>query len=316
MNGRCQAELTVFLFFNHFSDYLEGDNFRRSNDFDIHLRSQLLTRMRGETTHGAKAGNMRSEKRVTEILRELRHKGSISLSELVKALHTSPASVRRDLAKLEKKGLVRRTPGGATLVEPLLYEPFRYDSLFQNREQHRAADKRRIGIAAAELIHENETVGFTAGTTTTHVARSLRNRHNIRVITNAVNIAMELSNCEGLRTFVTGGFVQWAGSFSLVGHAAVNFLSDIYMDKVFVSACGLDPTRGVTVIESEEALTFRAMIRQAKKIIVVADSSKLGSVTPALVCPISDIHMLITDTGATDKAVALFAERGIEVRRV
>jgi DeoR family transcriptional regulator of aga operon len=259
---------------------------------------------------------MRSDKRANEILRELRHKGSISLPELVKGLHTSPASVRRDLAKLEKKGLVRRTPGGAILVEPLLYEPFRYDSLFQNREQHRTAEKRRIGIAAAELIEENETVGFTAGTTTTHVARSLRNRHNIRVITNAVNIAMELSNCAGLRTFVTGGFVQWAGSFSLVGHAAVNFLSDIYMDKVFVSVCGIDAARGVTVIESEEALTFRAMIRQAKKVIVVADSSKLGAVTPALVCPISEIQTVITDTGASDKAVALFTERGVQVMRV
>jgi DeoR family transcriptional regulator, aga operon transcriptional repressor len=259
---------------------------------------------------------MRSDKRANEILRELRHQGSISLPELVKGLHTSPASVRRDLAKLEKKGLVRRTPGGAILVEPLLYEPFRYDSLFQNREQHRTAEKRRIGIAAAELIEENETVGFTAGTTTTHVARSLRNRHNIRVITNAVNIAMELSNCEGLRTFVTGGFVQWAGSFSLVGHAAVNFLSDIYMDKVFVSVCGIDAARGVTVIESEEALTFRAMIRQAKKVIVVADSSKLGAVTPALVCPISEIQTVITDTGASDKAVALFTERGVQVMRV
>jgi DeoR family transcriptional regulator of aga operon len=259
---------------------------------------------------------MRSDKRANEILRELRHKGSISLPELVKGLHTSPASVRRDLAKLEKKGLVRRTPGGAILVEPLLYEPFRYDSLFQNREQHRTAEKRRIGIAAAELIEENETVGFTAGTTTTHVARSLRNRHNIRIITNAVNIAMELSNCEGLRTFVTGGFVQWAGSFSLVGHAAVNFLSDIYMDKVFVSVCGIDAARGVTVIESEEALTFRAMIRQAKKVIVVADSSKLGAVTPALVCPISEIQTVITDTGASDKAVALFTERGVQVMRV
>jgi len=259
---------------------------------------------------------IRGDKRVDEILRELRHHGNISLSELVRGLHSSPASVRRDLAKLEKRGLIRRTPGGATLVEPLLYEPFRYDSLFQNREQHRVADKRRIGIAAAELIQENETVGFTAGTTTTHVARSLRNRHNIRVITNAVNIAMELSNCAGLRTFVTGGFVQWAGSFSLVGHAAVNFLNDVYMDKVFVSVCGVDAARGVTVIESEEALTFRGMIRQAKKVIVVTDSSKLGAVTPALVCPISDIHMLITDTRASDKAVALFTERGIEVRRV
>src|SRR5438105_4429992 len=256
------------------------------------------------------------DNRVEGILRELRRKGRVSLEELVKALHSSPASVRRDLAKLQTKGLVRRTPGGATLVEPLLYEPFRYDSLFQNREQHRAADKRRIGLAAAELIEENETVGFTAGTTTTQVARGLRHRHNIRVITNAVNIAMELSNCEGLRTFVTGGFVQWAGSFSLVGHAAIDFLSDVYMDKVFVSVCGIDAARGVTVIESEEALTFRAMIKQAKKAIVVADSSKLGAVTPALVCPISDIHVLLTDTRASDKAVALFTEPALEVSRV
>ena len=259
---------------------------------------------------------LRADKRVDEILRQLRHKGSVSLEELVKALRSSPASVRRDLAKLQMKGLVRRTPGGATLIEPLLYEPFRYDDVFQHRDQHRVAEKRRIGLAAAELIEENETIGFTAVTTTTHVARSLRNRHNIRVITNAVNIAMELSNCAGLRTFVTGGFVQWAGSFSLVGHGAIEFLKDVYMDKVFVSVCGIDAGRGVTVIESEEALTFRAMIHQAKKAIVVADSSKLGAVTPALVCPISDIHMLITDTRASDKSVALFTECGIEVRRV
>jgi DeoR family transcriptional regulator of aga operon len=110
--------------------------------------------------------------------------------------------------------------------------------------------------------------------------------------------------------------VQWAGSFSLTGHGAINFLKDMYMDKVFVSVCGLDAARGRTLIESEEALTFRAMIQQAKKTIVVADSSKLGLVAPALVCPISEVHMLITDTHASDKAVALFTERGVEVRRV
>jgi DeoR family transcriptional regulator of aga operon len=246
----------------------------------------------------------------------LRQKGSLSLDELIADLGASAASVRRDLAKLEAKGLVRRTHGGVTLVEPLLYEPFRYDSLFQNREQHRTAEKRKIGMAAAELILENETVGFTAGTTTTHVARNLRNRLNIRVITNAINIAMELSNCPGLKTFVTGGFVQWAGSFSLVGHAAITSLSDIYMDRVFVSVCGIDPARGITVIEPEEGLTFRSMIQQAKQTIVVADSSKIGMVTPALICPISDIHLVITDTRATDKAIAPFLERGIEVRRV
>jgi|SRR5271165_1447051 len=259
---------------------------------------------------------MKTRNRADQILRELRQKGSLSLDELIADLGASAASVRRDLAKLEAKGLVRRTHGGVTLVEPLLYEPFRYDSLFQNREQHRTAEKRKIGLAAAELILENETVGFTAGTTTTHVARNLRNRHNIRVITNAINIAMELSNCPGLKTFVTGGFVQWAGSFSLVGHAAIISLSDIYMDRVFVSVCGIDPARGITVIEPEEGLTFRSMIQQAKQTIVVTDSSKIGMVTPALICPISEIHLIITDTRATDKAIAPFLERGIEVRRV
>jgi len=254
--------------------------------------------------------------RADQILRELRHKGSLSLDELIAALGASAASVRRDLAKLEEKGLVRRTHGGVILVEPLLYEPFRYDSLFQKREQHRPAEKRRIGIAAAELVLENETVGFTAGTTTTHAARNLRNRHNIRVITNGINIAMELSNCPGLKTFVTGGFVQWAGSFSLIGQAAITSLNDIYMDRVFVSVCGIDVERGITVIEPEEGLTFRAMIHQAKQTVVVADSSKIGMVTPALISPISNVHMLITDTRASDKSVAPFLERGIDVRRV
>src|SRR5215831_4003640 len=259
---------------------------------------------------------MKARNRADQILRELRQKGNVSLEALIESLGTSAASVRRDLSKLEAQGLVRRTHGGATLVEPLLYEPFRYDSLFQNREQHRTAEKRRIGLVASELILENETVGFTAGTTTTHVARNLRNRRNIRVITNAINIAMELSNCPGLKTFVTGGFVQWAGSFSLVGHAAITSLKDVYMDRVFVSVCGIDLARGITVIEPEEALTFRAMIQQSKQVVVVTDSTKIGMVTPSLICAMSNVNVLITDTHASEKAVAPFLERGIDVRRV
>ena len=259
---------------------------------------------------------MKVEHREDQILKLLRRDGEISVEELIEKLDISPASVRRDLAKLEAKGMVRRTPGGITMIEPLLYEPFRYDQIFQSRDQHRTSEKRRIGLAGGDLIQQSDTVGFTAGTTTTHVARTLRNRHSIRVITNAVNIAMELSNCEGLRTFVTGGFVQWAGSFSLVGHGAVAFLNDMYMDKLFVSACGVDSVRGVTIIEAEEAQTFRAMIRHAKNIIVVADSTKLGVVAPALVCPISQVHILITDSDAPDETVGPLIKAGVDVRRV
>ena len=102
----------------------------------------------------------------------------------------------------------------------------------------------------------------------------------------------------------------------MVGQGAINFLNDIYMDKVFLSACGIGIERGVTVIEPEESLTFRAMIRQDKLRVVVADSSKLGVVSPAFVCPVTDINILITDARASDKAIAPFLGRGIEVKRV
>ncbi len=110
--------------------------------------------------------------------------------------------------------------------------------------------------------------------------------------------------------------MQWAGSFSLVGEGAINFLNEIYLDKVFISAWGVDIARGITVSEPEESLTFRAMVHQAKTKIVLADSSKLGQVTPAFVCPIGEINMLITDARAVDKAIAPFLQRGIEVKRV
>src|SRR6266568_4029700 len=120
--------------------------------------------------------------------------GTANIEEIVSVTGSSAACIRRDLSRLENRGLIRRTHGGATLVEPLFYEPFRYDSSFLAREQRFAVEKRRIGLAAAHLIQPNETVGLTSGTTTTHIGRSLRHREKIQVITNAINIGMELCN--------------------------------------------------------------------------------------------------------------------------
>src|SRR6266849_8199361 len=212
----------------------------------------------------------RQEHRSERILKLLLQKGSVTLEELVESLKASAPSIRRDLTRLEAQGLIRRTHGGAALVQELLYEPFRYDAAFQTRQHRFVKEKRHIGMAAAELIEENETIGLTAGTTTTWVARSLRHRSNITVVTNAVNIGMELCNMPGLKVHLTGGYVHWPWSFSLIGPAATNFLGDIFLDKVFLSVSGIDAERGATINESDEALTFRAMVRQAKKVIVVA----------------------------------------------
>jgi DeoR family transcriptional regulator of aga operon len=255
--------------------------------------------------------NRRSETIIKFLLRT----GTASVEEILEVAGSSAPSIRRDLARLESRGLIRRTHGGATLVEPLLYEPFRYDSSFLAREQRFAEEKRRIGLAAAELVQANETVGLTAGTTTTHVGRSLRHREKIQVVTNAINIGMELCNQPGIRTYVTGGVVPWAWSFSLTGNAALDFLDDVYMDKVFLSVTGLDAERGATTLETDEALVFRKMLKQAKEVIVVADASKLGKVSPAFICPSNEIHLLITNAGASAEALAPFERQGVRIIR-
>jgi DeoR family transcriptional regulator of aga operon len=249
-------------------------------------------------------------------MRLLLRKGSASIEELLASIGTSAPSIRRDLTRLENRGLVRRTHGGAMLVEPLLYEPFRYDTSFQAREQRAADEKRRIALAAADLIQLNETIGITAGTTTTQVGRALRHRANIKVVTNAINIGMELCNQPGMRTSITGGVLPYAWSFSLTGPAAIRFMDDVYLDRLFLNVVGLHPERGCTTMEQDEALTFRAMVRQSREVIVVADSSKLGRISPSLICPITDIHTLVTDTGASEEQLAPFLERTVTVIRV
>ncbi len=258
----------------------------------------------------------RQQSRDDRILKLLLHKGSVTVEALIDSLGASAPSIRRDLTRLEARGLIRRTHGGAALVQELLYEPFRYDTAFQTREHRFVKEKRHIGPAAAELVAENEIIGLTAGTTTTWVARSLRHRNNITIVTNAVNIGMELCNMPGLKIHLTGGYVRWPWSFSLIGAAAINFLGDSFLDKLFLSVSGIDPSRGTTTNESDEALTFRAMVKQSKQVIVVADSSKLGIVTPSLICPIDDVDVLVTDAGASDEMVAAFTQKGIRVIRV
>jgi DeoR family transcriptional regulator, aga operon transcriptional repressor len=253
--------------------------------------------------------------RADRIMRALLRVGDISVQELVDQIGTSAPSIRRDLARLERRGLVLRTHGGATLVEPLLYEPFRHDTSFQARELRFADQKRRIGLAASELIHEKETIGLMAGTTMTQIGRSLRHRRGISVITNAINIGMELCNQPAIKTTLTGGTLAWAWTFALAGQPALNTLKDVYLDKAFISATGFDLERGVTTLEAEEATVSQAMLRQARQVVVAVDSSKMGQVSPALICPVSQVHVLVTDTGLPEEMYKALVERGVQVIR-
>jgi len=255
----------------------------------------------------------KTDKRAKEILRLLLRHGKTSVDELTAELTASPASIRRDLTRLEEQGLVYRTHGGAMLTGKAVYEPFRFDASFRVREDRFAAEKQRIAHAAAALVKEHETIGLCAGTTASLVARELVHRSGIRIVTNAVNIGMELSSATALETTLTGGSMRWAGAFSLVGPAAIETLSMFVMDRLFLGVTGIDPEHGATIIEPEEAAVFRVMVRQAHEVIVIADSSKMGMVSPSVICPLRDIDLLITDDGISKDALKAFAASNLRV---
>lgn len=254
----------------------------------------------------------KTEKRGKEILRLLLSRGKTSVEDLTEIFATSSASIRRDLVRLEEQGLVHRTHGGAMLAGNI-YEPFRFDASFQERSERFATEKERIAAAAAELVQDGETVGFTAGTTTTQVARTLRSRSGLHVVTNAVNIAMELSANTASDVSLTGGCIRWPGAFSLVGPAAMESLNLVVMDKLFLGVCGIHPFHGATAIQMDESTVFRAMCRRAKQVIVVADSSKVGMASPAVICPLSDVDLLITDDGISEEALSTLTRSGMKV---
>lgn len=259
--------------------------------------------------------NDKHSSRTPIILRELRHSGAASVEALRDLLGVSLATVRRDLQELEERGLLRRTHGGAVPIDPLFYEAFRHDRSFQDQVGSFAPEKRRIAQAASELISPADTIALTAGTTTTEVIRCLHALSGITVVTNTVNVAMELSNRKDIHVFVTGGHLRgdW---FSMVGPAAAASIAGLFVDILFLGVNGIDACQGLTCFNSDEADINAAMVRQARRKVVLADHSKLGVVAKWLICPTESVDLLITDTGAPDAAVAPFRERGLEVRCV
>ncbi len=255
------------------------------------------------------------EQRSQRILRELLRTGNISVEAMAKAFAVSPSTIRRDLRVLERAGHLRRTHGGAVLVEPSLYEPFRHVSSFGEQEQQCVSEKRRIGLAAAEMIANGEIVSIGAGTTTTQVARSIRHRKNITVVTNAVNIAMELSHRGDLKIFMSGGFLS-ADWFALVGAAAIQSVTEMFVDKIFIGGDGVHPEHGITTNYPDQAAIHRQMLKQARYCVVVADHRKLGITGTTLICPVSEIDLLITDKGATKTMLAPFLTKGLKVQKV
>jgi DeoR family transcriptional regulator, fructose operon transcriptional repressor len=241
---------------------------------------------------------MLKNERHKEILRQLLRDGEVTVERLAERFATSSATIRRELTYLEGAGLLRRTHGGAIQVEPMLYEPFRRVSSFRPQEQMQAAEKRRIGLAAAEMIKDGEIVALTAGTTTTQVGRSIHNRKGVTIVTNAINIAMELSHRVDLKIIVTGGSLN-KDYFALTGPSGIASFNELFYDRAFISVDGIHAEHGLTSDNAELTAVNRAIIQQSRKTIVVADHSKFGKVAKTLIAPVEKVDMIITDNAGS-----------------
>lgn len=239
------------------------------------------------------------------ILDELAKNGAVSVQRVAELLGVSEATVRRDLTELDEKNLVSRSHGGAALRD-------NHDELpYQSKVTAHLAEKRRIGAKAASLIQPNQVIGCSGGTTMTQVVKALRDKP-LRIVTNAVNLAMELINARDIEVLITGGIFR-SRTYELVGHVAERTLKDVYLDVALIGVNGISLKHGLTTYNNAEAYACRSIIERASQVWVVADHSKLEQVTPAIIAPIERVNRLITDTGTPNKLVEQYKKKGIEV---
>ena len=228
--------------------------------------------------------------------------------ELASELNVSEVTIRNDLEALERQGVLRRMRGGAVMVRTARFE----------RPPHLAAEsftdeKARIAALAASLIRDGETVIIDAGSTMVALARALpRTLNDVAVVTNALDVALELENHPGVKVAVTGGTVR-GQQRSLVAPFATYLLAQINADVAFVSCAGFDPEKGFTQSNWEEAEVKHAMLAAAGRVVVLADHGKFGHVGTARIAPLNRADILVSDTGLNVEAMRALETRGVRL---
>ncbi len=234
---------------------------------------------------------MMAEERRMQILQIVRSEGRAKVNELVQRFNTSAVTIRSDLNELHQRGVIQRSHGGAVIQDTIFRE-----SPVQERVNNQSKEKQRIGALAATLVQEGETIILDSGTTTLEIARHLHNIRHLQVLTNGLNIAVELLGSRTIQTIIMGGSVR-NDSASVVGRATEDMLEQFSADKLFLCGAGCDPDFGVSGTNLDETMANRAMLRASREIIVVADSSKFSKRSMSLIASFSEVDLVISDAG-------------------
>ena len=258
---------------------------------------------------------MSRHQRLNDILRLLSEDGHLDVEEAVERLGVSAATVRRDFDHLAEQQLLTRTHGGAVTAAGSYDLPLRY------KIARHADEKLRIASAAAEMVGLGSTIALNGGTTTNEVARAIASRPDlavsdsgprVTVVTNALNIATELAVRPYIKILVLGGVAR-PQSYELIGPLGTSILEQINVDIAVLGVDAVDAEHGATAHHEGEASINRQIAARAARVVVVADSSKVGKSAFALICPADDFDVLLTDSEPDESERARFAERGVDV---
>lgn len=240
------------------------------------------------------------------ILERVAERQTIEAQALADEFGVSVMTVRRDIKRLEQDGFLRQTYGGATVQITKSVELG-----FNSRALQFSVQKRRIGASAAKLIEPGQTLFLGEGTTTAQFAQFLPPHPHLLVVTASLSHASLLCS-RGIRVIVVGGKLH-ADELMMTGPIAEATLQRFYADVCVLGAAGVDAQVGVTELDYESASLHRLMMERSRRVMVLADHSKLGFRAPAVVAPVQDIHTLLTDEQAAEETLAPLKAAGISI---
>ncbi|MBF5081002.1 DeoR/GlpR family DNA-binding transcription regulator [Quadrisphaera sp. INWT6] len=238
----------------------------------------------------------------------VRQHGRVAVADVAAQFGVTTETVRRDLAALERAGLLRRVHGGAVPTSALTV----VERAVADRDADRAEVKDRIARAALDLVPHGGSIALDAGTTTVRLARLLPTDSPLLVVTSAVPVAAQLAGAGAIDLHLIGGRVRGT-THAAVGPEALRAVEALRVDTAFVGANGITPDHGLTTPDHDEAALKRALVAAGRRVVVLADASKIGSEHLVRFAQLDEVDVLVTDASAPRRDLKSFEARGVEV---
>jgi DeoR/GlpR family transcriptional regulator of sugar metabolism len=251
------------------------------------------------------------EERLDQITTLLQEQGRVSVTDLSERFGVSAVTIRNDLGILEQQGHLVRTHGGALALPDLGTEL----PAFALRKELHLAQKEKIGQAAAALVRDGDSIALDASTTAWQIARHLKDRRELTIVTNGLFVALEFLDSPSVTVVMPGGSLRTA-SASLVGDQGASILDRYHVQKGFFGAGGFTIEEGLTDTSQYEVELKQHMVRRSKQVIAVIDSSKWGQVTFSSLAAVDELDHVISDQAAPPDLVNNLRELGIRVTLV